>query len=53
MIRSFGDTQALKVGVSNIPEIFEYNVNHVKPVAIIVPQMEFWNLCLLNKLKIF
>lgn len=58
MIRSIGDTQAHKVGVSNIPEIFEYNVNHVKPVAIIVASdgvLEFMSIeqvkNILNKYK--
>ena len=58
MIRSIGDTQAHKVGVSNIPEIFEYNVNHAKPVAIIVASdgvLEFMSIeqvkNILNKYK--
>jgi len=42
MSRSIGDTLAHKVGVSNIPEIFEYNVNNVKPVAIIVASDGVW-----------
>ena len=42
MSRSIGDTLAHKVGVSNIPEIMEYNINSVKPVAIIVASDGVW-----------
>ncbi len=42
MSRSIGDTLAHKVGVSNIPEIFEYNINSVKPIAIIVASDGVW-----------
>ena len=42
MSRSIGDTLAHKVGVSNIPEIFEYNTSNVKPVAIIVASDGVW-----------
>lgn len=42
MSRSIGDTLAHKVGVSNIPEIMEFNINNVKPVAIIVASDGVW-----------
>ena len=42
MSRSIGDTLAHKVGVSNIPEIFEYNTSSVKPFAIIVASDGVW-----------
>ena len=42
MSRSIGDTLAHKVGVSNVPEIFEFNINNVKPVAIIVASDGVW-----------
>ena len=42
MSRSIGDTLAHKVGVSNVPEIIEYSINNVKPVAIIVASDGVW-----------
>ena len=42
MSRSIGDTLAHKVGVSNIPEIMEYNINSVKPIAIVVASDGVW-----------
>ena len=42
MSRSIGDTLAHKVGVSNVPEIIEYNINNVKPIAIVVASDGVW-----------
>ena len=42
MSRSIGDTLAHKVGVSNVPEIMEYNINNIKPVAVIVASDGVW-----------
>ena len=51
MSRSIGDTLAHKVGVSNVPEIFEYNVNNVKPVAIIVASDGVWEFMTNDQVK--
>ena len=42
MSRSIGDTLAHKIGVSDLPEIMEYNVNNVKPLAIVVASDGVW-----------
>ena len=42
MSRSIGDTLAHKIGVSDLPEIMEYNMSNVKPVAIIVASDGVW-----------
>ena len=42
MSRSIGDTLAHKIGVSDLPEIMEYNMNNVKPVAIVVASDGVW-----------
>ena len=51
MSRSIGDTLAHKVGVSNVPEIFEYNINNVKPVAIIVASDGVWEFMTNDQVK--
>jgi serine/threonine protein phosphatase PrpC len=42
MSRSIGDALAHKVGVSNIPEIMEFNIGNVKPVAIVAASDGVW-----------
>ena len=42
MSRSIGDTLAHKIGVSNLPEIIEYNINNVKPFALVVASDGVW-----------
>lgn len=42
MSRSIGDTLAHKIGVSDIPEIMEFNINSVKPKALIVASDGVW-----------
>ena len=42
MSRSIGDTLAHRVGVSNIPEIMEFNISEVKPFALVVASDGVW-----------
>ena len=42
MSRSIGDTLAHKIGVSDLPEIMEFNVSNVKPIAIVVASDGVW-----------
>lgn len=42
MSRSIGDTLAHKIGVSSIPEIKEFIINNVKPIAIVVASDGVW-----------
>ena len=42
MSRSIGDTLAHKIGVTDIPEIMEFNVSNVKPFAIVVASDGVW-----------
>jgi len=42
MSRSIGDTLAHKIGVSDIPEIYEYQINNVNPLAVIVASDGVW-----------
>ena len=42
MSRSIGDTLAHKIGVSDLPEIMEFNINNVKPIAIVVASDGVW-----------
>lgn len=42
MSRSIGDTLAHKIGVSSIPEIKEFNISNVKPIAIVVASDGVW-----------
>ena len=42
MSRSIGDTLAHKIGVSDLPEIMEFNINSVKPLAIVVASDGVW-----------
>ena len=42
MSRSIGDKLAHKVGVSDIPEIKEFNISDVDPLAIIVASDGIW-----------
>lgn len=42
MSRSIGDMLAHKVGVSDIPEVREYNINNIRPVALIVASDDVW-----------
>ena len=42
MSRSIGDTLAHKIGVTDLPEIMEYNVSNVKPLAIVVASDGVW-----------
>ena len=42
MSRSIGDALAHKVGVSNIPEIMEFNINNVKPIAVVAASDGVW-----------
>ena len=42
MSRSIGDTLAHRVGVSNIPEIMEYNINNIKPIAVVAASDGVW-----------
>ena len=42
MSRSIGDTLAHRIGVSSIPEIKEFNINNVKPIAIVVASDGVW-----------
>ena len=42
MSRSIGDALAHKVGVSNIPEIMEFNIGNVKPIAIVAASDGVW-----------
>ena len=59
MSRSIGDTLAHKIGVSNIPEVMEFNINNVKPIAIVIASDGVWEFMsneqvknILNKYKI-
>ena len=42
MSRSIGDTLAHKIGVSSIPEIKEFIISNVKPIAIVVASDGVW-----------
>ena len=42
MSRSIGDGIAHSIGVSDIPEILEFNVRNVKPVALVVASDGVW-----------
>ena len=42
MSRSIGDTLAHKIGVSDLPEIIEYNMNNIKPIAIVIASDGVW-----------
>ena len=42
MSRSIGDKLAHKVGVSDIPEIKEFNISDVEPLAVIVASDGVW-----------
>ena len=42
MSRSIGDTLAHKIGVSDLPEIIEYNINNIKPFAIVIASDGVW-----------
>ena len=42
MSRSIGDALAHKIGVSNIPEIMEFNISNVKPLAVIAASDGVW-----------
>ena len=42
MSRSIGDTLAHKIGVSDVPEIFEYHICKVKPFAVVIASDGVW-----------
>ena len=42
MSRSIGDTLAHKIGVTDLPEIMEFNVSNVNPFAIVVASDGVW-----------
>ena len=51
MSRSIGDTLAHKVGVSGVPEIMEFNINNVKPLAIVIASDGVWEFMSNEKVK--
>ena len=52
MSRSIGDSLAHKIGVSDIPEIMEFNISNVKPFCIVVASDGVWEFMNNEKVKI-
>ena len=53
MSRSIGDTLAHKIGVSDLPEIMEFNISKVKPIAIVVASDGVWEFMTNEQVKNF
>ena len=51
MSRSIGDTLAHKIGVSDIPEIIEYKISKLNPLAIIVASDGVWEFMTNEQIK--
>ena len=51
MSRSIGDTLAHKIGVSSTPEIMEFNINSLKPLAIVIASDGVWEFMTVEQVK--